>query len=105
MYNIINLRKKWYNTKLRGTMMSKGSTKGRSVGLRAYDFGMTARKDARNDGDEKSWSRDRDLPLGNLMLLSPSSWNAKIGFIPVLPPEPKLPASYIRSLEPPGQTV
>jgi hypothetical protein len=47
--------------------MSEESTEGRGVGLRSYSTSIEARKDARNEGDNRSWSRTRELPLPNLI--------------------------------------
>jgi hypothetical protein len=48
--------------------MSKESAKGRGAGLHEYFYSKDARQDSRKDGDSRSWTRDRKLPLPNLLI-------------------------------------
>jgi hypothetical protein len=48
--------------------MSERSAKGRGAGLQDYLFSDKAREGGRKEGDSHSWTRDRKLPLPNLVV-------------------------------------
>jgi hypothetical protein len=48
--------------------MSEEAAIGRGAGLLTYMHNGEARQDSRKDGDTKSWTRNRDLPLPNLLV-------------------------------------